>query len=217
MIDTCKVSVNAGALARALKAVIPHADAKAIRPQLNTVRLQALNGALAVIASDSYTLGCYRIPETITDDFDLLLTLKDAKTLEKFSRSSHNIHDVELIVEGYVATMRGFSFEWETRSCFDTIEPMVWQLPIVNNLDAGRSDVPNVTGFDAAMLARFKSAVSSQDDRLVLRHGALNKATIVEAENFVGLIMPRRVDDPGPQWWIPGSTTPRIVDAEVVS
>lgn len=214
MTDPCKVTVKAGALNRALKASIPHADAKAASPRMNTVRLEALAGSLAVIASDGWTLGCYRIPEAVVDQFDLLLTLKDAKTLQKLVQSAHNIHDVEILVEGGRVKFAGFGFEWETRNILDTVTPIVWQLAIINNLDSNPLDITGcVAGYAADKLARFRSA----GDLLVFRHGADLKATLVEAENFIGLILPRRVEQPEPAWWIPGSTAPYIVDADVAS
>lgn len=213
-----KVNVDAGDLAHALKAVLPHAEGRKTHKMNHTVHFEAIAGSLVVIATDSYTLGAAWVPKATADMFDLTLSLEDAKTLEKLARSWHNIHSVEIIVEGDKVTFRKFDFEWETRNLAASFEWTPWKVYVAEAVEASTQGESYVV-YQGEWLARFKTAVTKAQPRLVMWPGNYpSKPTVVMAENFAGLIMPSHFPVPERPAWIPGvAEAELVIEGEVVA
>lgn len=204
-----KIVINAGALTKALKAVIPHAERNRTKV-LSSVRFEVLAGALAIVATDSRTLGCYRIPEVAVDDwgFTSRISLVDARRLLKLASSAHNIHDVTLTYGGLYLEAESFSDKAAAKELGAEHFPE-WEVVLANFVMEPPDVLPAANGVKAAYLARFAHATSNAGE-VVLYHGARNQPTLVTAPNFVGLVLPskRPPDSYDFEWWVPGSTTP---------
>jgi hypothetical protein len=214
-----KVNIDAGDLARALKAVIPHAEGRKTQQLNHTVHFEAIHGSLVLVATDSYTLAAAWVPKATADMFDLTLSLEDAKTLEKMARGWHNIHSVEIIVEGAKVTFRKFDFEWETKNLAASFEWLPWRVYVAEAVEGGGYGEGYVV-YHGEWLARFKTAVTKAQPRLVMWPGNYPKATVVMGENFVGLIMSSYGSVPVRPAWIPGvadTESTFVIEGEVVA
>jgi hypothetical protein len=178
------LSCDKADLAWALKAVLPHAlpeCGRLLLRQLCGLRLEVAAGALYVAATDQYTLGVARV--AIGGDhreFEVTLDRADVPELLRKLKGDEPamlaLHDDKIVLDGF----------YRYRPLVGAPGYPSWRKILGRALRAKPCIPPPDHGGNADHLARFRSAVRSNQEPLVFMPVSKGRLTVVIGQDFAG-------------------------------
>lgn len=193
------ITIEASAFCDLLSRVVPFAGKDDTLPVLVAVELELVDGYLHAVATDRYRLGCARTK--VSDDaepWSFLLKLADAKQIVRLFSPVRKPRppfppEITLVREGAAlrVSSKGVRLDGSTLSLTFTAvdgDYIKWR----SLIPSGVPIEPAAVAVNAKYLADFQKAARANVAIRVTVFKA-DKPILVEAEDFVGLLMPVRV------------------------
>jgi hypothetical protein len=209
LVPTQLVTVDAGLLLQALRAVLPHTDGTEDSPTIHRVRLDVLDHAIEALATSRYTAVLARLADEVmvdTGESELAVSVDllpgDLATIVKMFKPGKDEQitlRLDLHSDGRV-TFTDVSGLFDGRAYTVPSVGHPEDFPDVRRLirtamDAKRGIVGTVT-YTGDLLRRFAASSAAYNDCLHIEPTADSKPFVVTVgDNFIGVLMPQRNSD----------------------